>query len=78
MPWIFTAIKEEDVVTADVGTSVMSICFISLGDDLLSKDTLTVVGPEAFNEDLGAHRVVVIWGLEETKFVAVLIRPLSR
>lgn len=55
----------------------MGIGFVSFGNDLLSKDTLTVVGPEAFDEDLGAHRVVIIWGLEETKLVAVLIGPLS-
>ena len=47
LPWIFAAVQEENIVSADIETAIKLVSLLCLRLNLLPEDSVAVVRPEA-------------------------------
>jgi len=78
LPWVLTAIQEEDVVARDVEATIVLVGILSVSWHVLAEDAAAVPWPEGQIDGLRAHRLLQVGRLEEAKLVAVLVAPLSQ
>ena len=77
LPGVFASIKEKDVVTLDIKTSVMGVSLVFLSQNGTAEYALAVVLPEGQSEGAVTHGLLNIRRLEEAEFVALLPDPLT-
>lgn len=78
LPWILASIDEEDVVSFNIEATVMLVGLICLGYHLITKDTIAIVWPEVYINEMRTHGLFNTWCHKEAKFSTDLVSPLTK
>ena len=58
LPRVFTTVKEEDVIAADIEAAVKGVSPVRTSVHILAKDSLAIVRPKVELQSLATHRLL--------------------